>query len=209
MPTPDPRPTLEAPDDDPHPWFSGPREVMVDWSELDNPDRELVEQALEASARAYAPYSLFAVGAAIRSRSGSVYTGANLENASSGLTICAEAAALTAANAAGDFAVEAIAIVGFSFADTAAAASRVVVPCGSCRQLISEVASLTQSDVRILCCNGELSNIVEATISQLLPNPFGPDNLGLPHQWPRLQGKLQARVKELIDLRLRKGQVPR
>jgi len=205
---PDPRPTLEAPDDDAYLWLGAPREVAIDWSELDNPDRELVERALEVSARAYAPYSLFAVGAAIRSRSGSVYTGANLENASSGLTICAEAAALAAANAAGDFAVEAIAIVGFSFADTAGA-SRVVVPCGSCRQLISEAASLTQSDVRILCCNGELSNIVEATISQLLPNPFGPDNLGLPHQWPRLQAKLQARVKELIDLGLRKGQVPR
>src|ERR1700719_3094720 len=129
---------------------------------LDRSDQELVEKALEAAARAYAPYSLFAVGAAVRSKSGAIYAGANLENASSGLTICAEAAALAAANAAGDFAVEAIAIVGVSFADTAGA-SRVVVPCGSCRQLISEVARLTQSDVRILCCSGELSNIVEAT----------------------------------------------
>jgi cytidine deaminase len=181
---------------------------VVDWSKLGNADRELVERAQEACAQAYAPYSLFAVGAAARSKSGSIYTGANLENASSGLTICAEAAALTAASSAGDLALETIAVVGLSFNDTAGA-SRVVTPCGSCRQLITEMAQLTQTDVRILCCNGELTSIVEAMISQLLPNAFGPDNLGLRRQWPALQQQLRARVKQLIDLRRTKGQVSR
>jgi cytidine deaminase len=180
MPAPDPSPTLEMPDD--------------------GPDRELVERAQEAAARAYAPYSLYAVGAAVRSKSGRIYTGANLENASSGLSICAEASALNAANAAGDFAVTAVAVVGFSFAEPSAA-SRIVTPCGSCRQLIAEAAQISKTDVRVLCCNGELSSISVSTISKFLPEAFGPENLGVTHQWSKLRLKLEARVKELIDLR--------
>jgi len=114
-------------------------------------------------------------------RANPIYIGANFEDASSGLTICAEAAALTVAGSAGDLALETIAVVGLSFADSAGAA-RVVTPCGSCRQLIAEAAQLTQTDVRILCCNGELSSIVETTVSRLLPNAFGPGNLGLRRQ---------------------------
>jgi cytidine deaminase len=177
-----------------------PREVTVDWTELDNPDRHLVEQAQEASARAYAPYSLFAVGAAVRAKSGRIYTAANLENASSGLTICAEASALTSANAAGDFDVEAIAVVGLNFKDPTGAL-RIVMPCGSCRQLIAEAAQLAKSDVRVLCCNGELSSIVLSTISELLPEAFGPQNLGLAQEWPRQRQELHARVKRLIKHR--------
>jgi cytidine deaminase len=174
---------------------SGAGQLMTE-----DPDRELVERAQEASARAYAPYSLFAVGAALRTKSGRIYTGANLENASSGLSICAEASALTAANAAGDFAIEAIAIVGFAFKDPAGA-SRVVAPCGSCRQLIAEAAQLAKSDVRVLCCNGELSSIIVSRIAELLPAAFGPENLGVTHQWSKLRLRLEARVKQLIDLR--------
>ncbi len=106
---------------------------------LDPPDRELAKKAQEAAARAYAPYSLFAVGAAVRSKSGAIHAGANLENASSGLTICAEAAALSLANSAGEPEIDAIAVVGFNFTDKAGA-SRLVAPCGSCRQLIAEAA---------------------------------------------------------------------
>jgi cytidine deaminase len=175
-------------------------EVAVDWSGLDNPDRELVARAQETAARAYAPYSLFAVGAAVRSKSRKIYAAANLENASYGLTICAEAAALSAANGAGDLAIEAIAVVGLNLKDPADF-SQVVVPCGSCRQLIAEAAQLAHRDVRVLCCNGELSRIVEWTISGLLPEPFGPENLGLTQQWPILRQELEARVTQLILLR--------
>ena len=172
----------------------------LDWTDLGGPDRELVERAQEASARAYAPYSLFAVGAALRTNSGKIYTAANLENASSGLSICAEASALTLANAAGDFDVEAIAVVGFAFKDRVGA-SRVVAPCGSCHQLIAEAAQLINSDVRVLCCNGDLSSIVASSISELLPEAFGPQNLGRPQHWPSLREKLHARVKQLIEIR--------
>jgi cytidine deaminase len=101
--------------------------------ELNHLDRELVEAAQEACARAYAPYSLFAVGAAVRGKSGTIHTAANVENASYGLTICAEAAALSVANAAGGFTGEAIAVVGLGMGD-AGDTSQVVTPCGSCRQ---------------------------------------------------------------------------
>jgi cytidine deaminase len=169
----------------------------------EDPDRELVERAQEASARAYAPYSLFAVGAALRTKSGRIYTGANLENASSGLSICAEASALAAANAAGDLDIEVIAVVGFAFKDPVSA-SQVVTPCGSCRQLIAEAAQLAKTDVRVLCCNGDLSNIAVSTISELLPDAFGPENLGVSPQWPALRERLRARVAELAANRKRR-----
>jgi cytidine deaminase len=116
------------------------------------------------------------------------------------VTICAEAAALTAANAAGDFAVEAIAVVGLNFKDPASA-SHVVTPCGSCRQLIAEAAQLTKRDVRVLCCNSELSMIVERAISELLPESFGPQTLRLADQWPSLREGLRLRIQQLIKLR--------
>ena len=168
---------------------------------LDRPDRELVEKAQEAAARAYAPYSLFAVGAAVRSKSGAVYGAANLENASSGLTICAEAAALSLANSAGDPEIDAIAVVGFNFTDRAAGALRIIAPCGSCRQLIAEAAQRTNGSVRVICCNGELSSIDVWTIAELLPNAFGPENLAVGRQWPALREELRACVQRLIAIR--------
>ena len=167
---------------------------------LGRPDRELVEKAQETAARAYAPYSLFAVGAAVRSKSGAIYAGANLENASSGLTICAEAAALSAANSVGDPEIDAIAVVGFNFTDEAGA-SRVVAPCGSCRQLIAEAGQRANGSVRVICCNGELSNIVVWTIAELLPNAFGPENFAVSGRWPALQEELHACVRRLIAIR--------
>ena len=176
---------------------------QVTWSELDRLDRELVERAQEACARAYAPYSLFAVGAAVRSKSGKIHTAANFENVSYGLTICAEAAALSAANAAGDFTVEVIAVVGFCIRD-AGNSSQIVTPCGSCRQLIIEAAQVTGSDVRILCCNGELSSIVVASNSELLPDTFGVASIGTTSQSQLWREKLQTRVEGLIAQRTKR-----
>jgi len=169
-------------------------------SELAELDRELAEAAQEACARAYAPYSLFAVGAAVRSKSGKIHTAANVENVSYGLTICAEAAALSVANAAGDFTIEAIAVVGFGIRD-AGDRSQVVTPCGSCRQIIAEAAQVTRDDVRILCCNGELSRIAVSSISELLPAAFELGDNGttsLPRPW---REELQLRVERLIAAR--------
>lgn len=160
---------------------------------LDDSDRKLCEMALRASNSAYAPYSGFAVGAAVRTRSGAVYAGANLENASYGMTMCAEVSAITAANAAGDYDIEAIAVAGFKFTPPACHAS-VCTPCGRCRQLIFEASQVVQRDVKVLSCNGDLSEIDVTTISKLLPKAFGPENLGVNGVWPGMRVLLQKAV---------------
>ena len=117
-------------------------------------DRELYEQAVAVSARAYAPYSRFLVGAAARARDGSVFLGVNVENAAYPLGVCAEKSALTAAVTAGcgPGNLEAIAI-------TAA-------PCGGCRQWLVEMGIERVVYAR---AGGE---VVVATPADLLPDTF-------------------------------------
>ncbi len=99
--------------------------------------RELVSAAAEAATRAYAPYSKFRVGAAVRGERG-VYLGANVENASYGLSLCAERAALAAAVTAGE---RHILAVGLACIDAPADADiEVRMPCGACRQWLIELA---------------------------------------------------------------------
>ena len=126
---------------------------------------ELVRAALEAMQRAYAPYSKFAVGAALRTRDGRVFTGANVENASYGLTVCAERCAVFAAVAAGETKdYDAIAIVIDD--------DKLPTPCGACRQVIAEFAP----DLRIVLATvGGLRKMT--TLTALLPEPFLPGNL--------------------------------
>jgi cytidine deaminase len=128
---------------------------------------ELIRAALDAQRRAYAPYSNFLVGAAIRAASGNIYQGCNVENASFSLTICAERVAASAAVAAGDRQIEAVAV----------ATRGGVTPCGACRQFLVEfnpkmvvitVDSLNQSDIR------------ETTLEQLLPSRFDHFDAGAP-----------------------------
>jgi cytidine deaminase len=163
---------------------------------MNREDRELIEKALDATAHAYAPYSGFAVGAAVRTQSGKVYTGSNLENASFGVTMCAEVAALTAANTAGDFNVEAIAIVGHKFTEPRDA-TMVTTPCGRCRQLISEAGQIRKVDVRVFSCNGNLDEIHESKISELLPEAFGPANLDMDIKWSQMLPALEEVVEAL------------
>lgn len=106
--------------------------------------------------KAYAPYSHFSVGAALRTRSGRVFCGCNVENLSFGLTICAERAAVFAAVAAGEKEFEVIAVVADSI--------QPVTPCGACRQVLAEFSM----DLRI-CSENLQGQRYEATIAELLP----------------------------------------
>jgi cytidine deaminase len=138
---------------------------------------ELLRAAASAARNAYAPYSNFAVGAALQTSDGSVFAGANMENASYGLTMCAEVGALQAASTAGKLAdVVRIGIAGGNLrADKCD--GEIVTPCGRCRQLILESARLGSRDIEVWCANLDLSSIKCFKISELLPHGFGPANL--------------------------------
>jgi cytidine deaminase len=166
------------------------------FSDLAAPDRLLIEAALDVSANAYAPYSGFSVGAAARAKSGAVYLGANLENASYGLGMCAEVAAITHANSSGDYKLEAIAIIGHKFT-APRNITQVVTPCGRCRQLIFEAGQIAQCDVTIFSCSGDRQHILESKISDFLPEAFGPKNLGLERAWPQMQADLRRSIVKL------------
>jgi cytidine deaminase len=134
-------------------------------------DEDLVSLARAAALKAYAPYSRFRVGCAVVSVDGDLVTGANLENASYRLGVCAEQSALTAAqHAFGLNKVARIAVAGGS-------GSTVCTPCGGCRQAILEAAQLSRVDVEILCASGDGSAVERHTIGELIPHGFGPANL--------------------------------
>jgi cytidine deaminase len=137
----------------------------LSFADLGARDRRLVEAARAVAVHAYAPYSRFAVGAAVRTKRGRIHKGANLESASYGLSLCAEVAALAAANSSGDYAIEAIAVA-------AKDGTEPVTPCGRCRQLLFEAAHAAGTDIRVLCCSGKRDRIVETTIAELLPSAF-------------------------------------
>jgi cytidine deaminase len=140
---------------------------------------KLILKAREtAYSRAYAPYSGFAVGAAARDKKGNIYLGANLENAAYGVVMCAEVGALTAANTSGVFdQLEAIAVVGFGF-HPRENLSQIVTPCGRCRQIIFEASELS-GHIDVFACSGDLKEIEQYSITELLVRAFGPRTLGV------------------------------
>lgn len=143
--------------------------------------RELIEAARAAMANAHAPYSRFAVGAAVRLTDGRIVTGCNFENASYGLSLCAETVALAAVNAQGRFAdVEAIAVVGGAMgADGSIAGDAIVTPCGRCRQIMNEAEQMAGRTLAIYCAAPEGDAVAEHRVAELLPFAFGPADLGI------------------------------
>ena len=124
----------------------------------------LLAAAREALNHAYAPYSKFHVGAAILTSSGKVFTGCNVENASYGLTICAERNAIFAAVAAHPVG-EKLSIDAVAVATRPASSA---APCGACRQVIAEFAG--KSGVKVFYQGDKGTK--ESTIAQLLPDTF-------------------------------------
>ncbi len=132
----------------------------------------LVVAARAAMAQAYAPYSGFYVGAALAFADGTVITGSNFENASYGLSLCAETVAAAKASQQGHRAgLVAVAIAG----GPQGVPGAVVTPCGRCRQVLNELAALGATDPLIIATGAH--ETVEMRLSALLPLAFGPANL--------------------------------
>jgi cytidine deaminase len=133
----------------------------------------LVGAAIAAAENAYAPYSNFHVGAALLLENGDIVSAANFENASYGMTLCAETVAIAKANSDGQLRhIVAIAVAGGPLGKIGVEA---ITPCGRCRQIIKEVADLTQRDLPVHCARqgGYDTHI----LSELLPHGFGPASL--------------------------------
>ena len=126
----------------------------------------LMEQARAALDNAYVPYSRFPVGAALLTRDGTVFTGCNVENASYGLTVCAERVAIFQAAAAGHREIMAIAVVAANVDE--------VTPCGACRQVLNEFAPKA-ADLVVILERERQPQLT--TLSELLPRSFGPNDL--------------------------------
>ncbi len=143
-------------------------------------DREALIAAARAAARnAYAPYSRFAVGAALLMTDGSIVTGANVENASYGLSLCAETVAMATASAQGRLAdIVAVGVVGGMIGPQGLEGVAPVTPCGRCRQVLNEAAQIGGRDLVIHCASGDGLTIATHALSALLPHAFGPANLG-------------------------------
>lgn len=129
---------------------------------------ELIAAARAAQEGAYAPHSRFRVGAALRFADGSIVTGTNVENASYGLSLCAETVAVAKALGEGRRGglVE-VAVTG--------SGEGTITPCGRCRQVLHELADLGDTDPLILCCGP--AEMREVRLSSLLPDAFGPGDL--------------------------------
>ena len=125
--------------------------------------QSLIDLANEARRRAYAPYSNYPVGAALRTKNGRLYTGVNVENAAYPQTMCAERVAIFKAVSEGETEFEVIAVVtnngGF--------------PCGGCRQVMAEFGL----DTVVLTANGNGKLVKELTVNELLPEAFTPRHL--------------------------------
>ena len=127
-------------------------------------DEELLQQALEARKRSYSPYSHFAVGAALLAASGKIYTGTNVENASYGLSMCAERVALFRAVAEGERSFLKLVVVG---GPAGQEPEGLCPPCGACRQVLFEFAP----QLKIILGTAHGVQKVLA-LKDLLPEPF-------------------------------------
>jgi cytidine deaminase len=131
---------------------------------LTNEEKQsLIDLANEARRRAYVPYSNYPVGAALRTKSGRIYTGVNVENAAYPQTMCAERVAIFKAVSEGEQEFEVIAVVTNNGGS----------PCGGCRQVMAEFGL----DTVVLFGNGQGELVKETTVNELLPEAFTPKHL--------------------------------
>lgn len=150
--------------------FVFPYEVYDSMEELQPQDAELMQRAHEAARHAYAPYSKFNVGAAVRMANGAIVLGNNIENAAYPSGLCAERVAMFGAMAQyPGVAIEALAITAWSETKDI---DEPIAPCGSCRQVMVEVEQLSKRPLRVLC-QGDMGPVmVFDGIESLMPFIF-------------------------------------
>lgn len=137
---------------------------------MNKEEKELIKQALEARKKSYSPYSHFQVGAAILAENGEIYTGCNIENAAFSPTNCAERTAIFKGVSEGQQKFVKIAIAGGREGETL----DYCPPCGVCRQVLREFVNPEQ--FQVILAKSETEYKVY-TLSELLPEDFGPDNI--------------------------------
>lgn len=139
---------------------------------MDATVKALFDAALAARASAYAPYSRFGVGAAVRGAKGGVYAGCNVENAAYPVGTCAEAGALAAMCLAGETRAVEVVVMGWRVG-TDGADALLCTPCGGCRQRLREF----MAPDALIHCAGPTGILRTFTMDELLPFGFGPENL--------------------------------
>lgn len=160
------------------------RNISVYYTEYDNieeltpEDRELIMAAREASENAYAPYSKFRVGAAVRLSGGNVVKGSNVENAAYPSGICAERNAL--ANCVTNFPGEMPSVIAIAAYNEDGNSDENVSPCGMCRQVMAEEESRNGTKIRVIL-SGTGKIVIINSVSDLLPLQFNKDNLRVAH----------------------------
>jgi cytidine deaminase len=146
--------------------------------ELSPEQQEALRRAEEALDLSYNPYSEFAVGACLLMRTGDYVTGANVENAAYGPTICAERSAVVRANAEGKRVFDGIAVIGRNDRQGSVQDSKATAPCGVCRQVLFEMAEVGENDPWVVIASPDKSAIEVTSVRTLLKDGFGPTNLG-------------------------------
>jgi cytidine deaminase len=144
--------------------------MMTDLPEIAPADQDLLCRASEVAKNSYNPFSGYLVGAAVRTATGEIFTGCFMENTSFGMTICAEPAAVLAANTAGHRDIHTIAVVG-GYPDKPEDAGP-CTPCGRCRQVLWELATVNEADIEIIGANLALQAILRTSIVELFPHPW-------------------------------------
>lgn len=142
--------------------------------ELDNIDKLLIEKAREAALNAYAPYSLFRVGAAIRLENGTIVKGTNVENAAFPSGICAERSAIAAL--VSGYPQEKPVTIAIAALNNSELTDEPVTPCGNCRQVIAEEEARSTSLIRIILA-GKKKTIIIDSVKSLLPLQFSKSNM--------------------------------
>jgi cytidine deaminase len=144
--------------------------------ELENNDRELVDAARDAAVNAYAPYSLFRVGAAVRLSSGIIVRGANVENAAFPSGVCAERNAL--ANCVSNYREDKPVAISIAAMSEDGFTENPVPPCGNCRQVITEEETRNKNKIKVILAGRNKIQVIESC-SHLLPLQFTKENLSI------------------------------